>query len=116
MLTHHFAPVWLWCAPCTLRPHLILKLETIARDGAAVIRLLNLTSAPAGAGFPAVHVTTPFERAAETRLNSRDQVAEYYGQLSRRQVRELYQMYRLDHELFDYSPEPYIALAKKEDE
>jgi hypothetical protein len=38
-------------------------------------------------------------------------VAEYYGQLRKRQVAELYHMFRLDHELFGYSPEPYIQLA-----
>jgi hypothetical protein len=112
MLTHHFAPVWLWCDPCTpgLRPDVIVKLETIVQDGPAVVRMLNLSTA--NSAFQAVHVTTPFERAAEMRLNSRDQVVEYYSQLSKRQVMELYQMLRLDHELFDYSPEPYIALAK----
>jgi hypothetical protein len=112
-VVEHFAPMWLWCSPCQagLRPHIIVKLETIQRDGPAVMQLLNLTASSATVPFLNVHVTTPFERPEDVGVNSRDKVAEYYGQLRKRQVAELYHMFRLDHELFGYSPEPYIQLA-----
>ena len=113
MLVHHFAPVWLWCSPCQdgLRPDVIVKLETIGCDGPAVMQLLNLTSSTSQP-IQMVHVTTPQEPAADVGINSRYMVADYYSQLTKRQVVDLYQMYRLDHELFGYLPDPYIALAK----
>ena len=113
MLVHHFAPVWLWCSPCQdgLRPDVIVKLETIGRDGPAVMQLLKLTSSTSQP-IQMVHVTTPQEPAADVGINSRYMVADYYSQLTKRQVVDLYQMYRLDHELFGYLPDPYIALAK----
>jgi hypothetical protein len=118
-IAHHFAPFWLWCSTCQagLRPHIILKLETVSRDGPALIQLLNLTAAAGDSGsgphpLPQVHVATPEENPDDVNVHSRAKVAEYYSQLTKAQVRELYDMYRLDHELFGYSPDHYIALAK----
>ena len=44
---------------------------------------------------------------------SPDNLAEtYYSQLTKKDVMGLYQMYSLDFELFDYSPELYFVYAK----
>jgi hypothetical protein len=59
-----------------------------------------------------VHVTTPFRHDDDVGVQSGAKVAEYYSQLTKRQVRDLYHMYRPDHQLFGYSPEKYIALAR----
>jgi hypothetical protein len=118
-IAHHFAPYWLWCGTCQpgLRPDIILKMETLERDGAALMRMLNLTAvSEAGAQppFERVHVVGPEEGAdGGYGVHSKTKVAEYYGQLTRRQVMDLYEMYRLDHELFNYSPDKYLALAKE---
>jgi hypothetical protein len=116
MVIQHFAPVWLLCTPCEagLRPDVIVKLETIGRDGPALMQMMNLSAASSSAAavpLQHVHVTTEFERPEDLGVNSRLKAAEYYGQLTKRQVAELYEMYRLDHDLFGYSPEPYIAMA-----
>jgi len=34
------------------------------------------------------------------------------SRLTKLQVLRLYQLYKMDHEMFDYSPETYIAFAK----
>jgi len=36
----------------------------------------------------------------------------YYGQLSKQEIFDLYDLYRLDHELFGYSPEEFFKLAR----
>jgi hypothetical protein len=59
-----------------------------------------------------MHMATPFEKKEDLGVHSKDKVGEYFSQLTKHQVIELYEMYRLDHELFGYSPVPYIALAK----
>ncbi len=38
----------------------------------------------------------------------------YFSQLSKNQVLGLYEKYRVDHELFGYSPEHFIELAQQE--
>jgi len=105
-----FAPYWLWCAACqpAFRPDFILKEETMERDGPAIVRLLNLTAAPAAKPLQGVHETTPDSGDVHAEVK----MEEFYGQLTRRQVMDLYDIYRLDHELFDYSPEKYLAFAK----
>jgi chondroitin 4-sulfotransferase 11 len=110
-IVHHIAPYWLWCATCQpgLRPHIILKLETVDQDVPALVRLLNLTSP---APMQGIHMGTPFEKTEDLGVHSKHKVEEYFSQLTKRQVMDLYEMYRLDHELFGYSPEPYITIAK----
>ena len=39
-------------------------------------------------------------------------VSELFGQLSKQEVLSLYEVYRLDHEMFGYGIEPYLSMAK----
>ena len=43
--------------------------------------------------------------------NTSNLTMEYFSQLGRETVRQLYNLYRLDFELFGYSPNTYINLA-----
>ena len=36
----------------------------------------------------------------------------YFSKLTKNQIRQLYQIYKLDFELFDYSIEPYLTIAE----
>ena len=36
----------------------------------------------------------------------------YYGQLFKDEIKELYLLYKLDFQLFGYSPNEYIAMGK----
>ena len=36
----------------------------------------------------------------------------YYGQLTKSEIKELYEKFQQDHELFGFSPEYYIALGQ----
>ena len=48
--------------------------------------------------------------------NSDSKAKEYFSQISKSEVVELYHKYRIDHELFDYSIEPYFSFASDKDE
>lgn len=39
----------------------------------------------------------------------------YFSQLTKETIRELYEKYRLDHELFGFTPDYYIALGKDDE-
>lgn len=38
----------------------------------------------------------------------------YYGQLSKQEIYDLYLLYKLDHELFGYSPQSYLQYGKED--
>lgn len=40
----------------------------------------------------------------------------YWSQLTKDDIRELHQKYKVDHELFGFSPDYYIALGREEEE
>ncbi len=43
-------------------------------------------------------------------------LARYFSQLSKSTVLRLYDKYRLDHELFGYDPQPFVDMAKEDEE
>ena len=49
---------------------------------------------------------------AEERYLESDVLAEkYFGQLTKQQVLRLYEMYKIDHDMFGYHPQIYIDMA-----
>ena len=44
--------------------------------------------------------------------NSNTKGSQYYSQLDRQTILELYHRFRIDHEMFDYSIQPYLSYAK----
>ncbi len=56
-----------------------------------------------------------FLRAEVTPTSGLREVEEHYwGQVSKGDIKALYQKYKLDHELFGFTPEYYIAMGKDE--
>ncbi len=39
----------------------------------------------------------------------------YFGQLTRKEIYDLYLLYKMDHDLFGYSPDEYIEMGRKEE-
>jgi hypothetical protein len=77
------------------------------------MRLFNITDSSLDLlPLHGIHVTPPFKKAKDFKAHADRKISEYFGQLTKHQVMEMYEMYRLDHELFGYSPEAIIALAK----
>ena len=112
-LKHHWAPFWYTCGLCSpdLQPDLVLKTESLDRDMRLVVGELQLPGEQA-TKFPDIRVTGNDDNFSEGNRPSEEFITKYYSQLTKEQVLKLYQFYRLDHEMFDYSPEVYINIAK----
>ena len=48
----------------------------------------------------------------ESRRRRQEVREEYFRQISKAEVRELYQKYKTDHLLFGYSPEDFVKMAQ----
>ena len=90
-------------------PDFILKTETLPWDIPLVFDAMNL---PDNLTFPNIRVTGSDDDGSEGNKQSKNFVRKYYSRLSKKQVSRLYQLYKKDHDMFNYSPEKYIAFAK----
>ena len=127
-IKNHWAPYWLGsfdllipigtvhfrrytCRVCSKDyfPDFILKTETLPWDIPLVFDAMNL---PDNLVFPNIRVTGSDDDGSEGNKPSKNFVRKYYSRLSKKQVSRLYQLYKKDHDMFNYSPEKYIAFAK----
>ncbi|KAK7086088.1 hypothetical protein SK128_002457 [Halocaridina rubra] len=88
-----WTPYWAQCNVCGADYNVILKLETIEEDERFLITLSNLEELK--------EIKTPEWRHLNNKTSD-DVAPKYYSQLSRLQIRQLYQRYLLDFMLFDY--------------
>ncbi len=80
-------------------------METLAEDLNFLLRKLDLPPTE----FPLTHTQKGGHSSSE------EVVKKYYSTLTKSDVRQLYEMYRLDHELFGYDPDKFMAYAKWSD-
>ena len=101
----HWQPYWHNCQVCdpSLKPDYIIKLETLRDDLETFLKDQLLS-----------HYSHRFPKSnSQKDIPTSLRVREYYSRLNESTVRQLYEFYRLDHELFDYSPDMYFDLAMK---
>ena len=110
-IKHHWAPYWYTCGLCRedLVPDLILKTETLHLDIPAIIQRMNL---PNTGGFPDIRTTGIEDNFDEGNNPTEVFLQKYFSMITKTQVMELYNMYRLDHLIFNYSPQKYIDIAQ----
>eukprot|EP00090_Calanus_glacialis_P012606 TRINITY_DN21202_c0_g1_i1.p1 TRINITY_DN21202_c0_g1~~TRINITY_DN21202_c0_g1_i1.p1 ORF type:complete len:347 (-),score=75.10 TRINITY_DN21202_c0_g1_i1:75-1115(-) len=110
-IKHHWAPYWYTCGLCSsgLAPDIVIKTETLPWDMPTVLERLKL---PGSTSFPDIRVTGTDDNFSEGNKASEVFVEKYFSQLSKQQVMRLYEMYKLDHLMFDYSPQKYIDVAR----
>ena len=101
----HWEPYWRACSVCThlFRPTFILKLETLEEDLASYVVELGMTQA---------HLDIPRLTENKNGRTEEAQVALYYSQLTKEEVWGLYEVYKMDHDLFGYSPDKYVEYAR----
>lgn len=90
----HFMPYTRMCLPCQVNYDFVGKMEYLDRDRTALYNRI-------GFGPP-----------SDIQLNSRNSslnVAKLFSQLTKDQVRKLYDKYFYDFEIFGYSREPYFT-------
>ncbi len=102
----HWAPYWKWCQPC--------------RVGYEYDYVMELSHAQEDKEFifsqnEALNASVPFDLSNPTRAGSASNLEtkrKFYGQLTKVEITRLYEKFRLDHELFGYTPDEFIAMAK----
>ncbi|XP_014613634.1 PREDICTED: carbohydrate sulfotransferase 11-like [Polistes canadensis] len=97
----HWIPYYLYCTPCLIKYDIIAKVETLSRDQIYALNKLGLNK-----------MIKPIWRHGSGYSNAS---SIYFRQLSRKMVEQLYEKFRLDFELFDYSPDNYYRYAVTSD-
>jgi len=102
-VANHWAPYWFTCGLCLpeLRPSYILHMDNLEKD---VPNLLDKL------GMGQMNVTYPHAlqgKEGHTSVKNK----EYYSMLTKAQVWQLYNLYRVDHELFGFSPREFLDWA-----
>uniref|UniRef100_A0A182HX83 Carbohydrate sulfotransferase n=1 Tax=Anopheles arabiensis TaxID=7173 RepID=A0A182HX83_ANOAR len=98
----HWRPINDLCTPCLARYDSILKMETFAQD---IEYLTNRTQ---------LHGKIKPVQMNRSRRDRVDRLIEkYFSQLTKQQFDDLYDVYRIDFELFQYSSERFSKYVKQ---
>ena len=95
----HWQPYIARCAFCSINYTVVAKLETFQDDLMFIGRL---------AGVTFKEIVSHDSSGGRTEKLSK----KYFGQMDRQTVWQLYQLYKMDFELFGYSPGLYLDMAR----
>lgn len=100
----HWRPYWLSCAPCHIPYDFIAKVETLDLDQEYIIRQMGLqdllyNARTHSSNFDSYNKTT-------------DAAKDYFRQVPVSLLKDIVELYSPDFTLFDYSPQPYLKMAK----
>ncbi|KAI9586778.1 hypothetical protein GQX74_002625 [Glossina fuscipes] len=100
-LDMHFVASTRFCTPCLINFDIIMKFETLEEDQLYLIEKTGLK-----------RVIAPEWRNMGKGKNTLELLLQFFSQLTRRELDGLYDYYRYDFELFDYSVASYYNIAK----
>ncbi|XP_017891132.1 carbohydrate sulfotransferase 11 [Ceratina calcarata] len=103
-LDMHWTPIVTFCTPCQVRFDVIAKFETLHEDQDYLIKRAQVGN-----------IIKPEWKNPTRGVQTKDVIKNYFAQLSKLQINDLYEMFRYDFVLFDYSPDDYIALGRDEE-
>ncbi|XP_047501220.1 uncharacterized protein LOC125047147 [Penaeus chinensis] len=98
-----WVPYWAQCSVCATDYTLIMKLETMAEDEQFLVVLSNLKELKGKKGKNWKHLNGQ---------SSHDAAPQYYRELTKAQMRSLYERYKMDFDLFGYDIDNFLAIAK----
>lgn len=96
----HWSRIWNVCQPCNVHYDFIGKVETYENDAHYVMKIRGLLKAIG-------NLSVTLNRSHSERI-----VGECFSQLNQTDFNELYDIYRRDFELFDYSKAPFILYIR----
>ena len=96
----HWIPYTAVCAPCNIEYMAVARLENLSQDLAFIGQI-------AGMEFENIAVRNPSRGG-----NSSDVAMEYFNEVTKEDVEKLYELYKIDFQLFGYSPHLYVEAAK----
>ncbi|XP_071519939.1 carbohydrate sulfotransferase 10-like [Panulirus ornatus] len=98
-------PYWVQCGVCASDYQMVLKLETMTRDEQFLAQVADLKE------IQDVH---EWRNQGDAEGSSATVLPHYFKNLTQRQVRLLYQRYKLDFDLFGYSVDEYLKFAGRQ--
>ena len=114
-LSYHWSPFWKECDVCSsiTMPHFIIHLDTMKQDLSLLIKhiqgdtttneLLSIVNT-----FPHTHSAEDDDNDGHPVQVNKDKLRKYFSTLTRRDIEELYEKYKLDHMLFGYSMQDFL--------
>ena len=119
LIKNHWAPIWFTCDLCSpgQAPELIIKTETLGDDVKEVLRRLGMVT---DVIFHSVWVTgmddqgNLISQPSEQLGDSGAYTVKYFSQLTRRQILDLYQIYRMDFLIFGYHADSFLELLSQD--
>jgi hypothetical protein len=97
----HWIPYYLFCTPCWVDYDVIAQFETLKEDYDFLLRVTGLDQ---------LGVVSPWRHLTKN-VRTQDVDSAYFAQITKEQVLQLYQKYKLDFELFDYDYDRYFRMA-----
>ncbi|CAB3228835.1 unnamed protein product [Arctia plantaginis] len=98
-LDMHWTPYSSFCTPCKFHFDVILKFETLDEDQQYLIQLAGLQD-----------IVKPEWRNSGKGPNTRNNISHLYSRLKKSQLDGLYQLYRNDFQLFNYTIDNYYII------
>lgn len=97
----HWMPYYLYCTPCLLDYDVIAKFETLERDQNYVVLKKRLGNR-----------IKPTWKHLTKGVKTSDTVRKYFATITKKDLMALYEKYRIDFELFDYSVDEYLEYVR----
>ena len=119
--SEHWRPQFINCNYCTINYDMIGRVETLKKD-LEYISYVNymkyftsreeqLTVNPSGVNGSIKTKTNPQYNKSKRKSTTEEKANKYFSTLNSTQLDNLYELYQLDFELFDYSVYPYVSDA-----
>ena len=109
----HWRPYYINCDYCDIKYDFIGRVETFERDFNFVSQIANISLHSLPENALHYHPSGSEERYAVPKKLSKEEkvakVANYFAQLQDWQLEQLYEMYKVDFEMFGYKLEPYVS-------
>uniref|UniRef100_A0A2A4JZE3 Carbohydrate sulfotransferase n=1 Tax=Heliothis virescens TaxID=7102 RepID=A0A2A4JZE3_HELVI len=102
-LDMHWTPYTTFCTPCKFNFDVILKFETLDEDQRFLIQLAHLQD-----------VVKPEWRNSGKGTNTLHNINHLYSRLTKEQLDGLYELYKYDFQLFDYTIDNYYNMINQE--
>lgn len=97
----HWTPITNFCTPCQVKFDIIAKFETLDEDQKYLIDKAGLS----------LTIKPEWKNSGKGK-NTNELLMSYYAQLTKSQINNLFELFKYDFELFDYSPSEYINAAR----
>ncbi|XP_068142958.1 carbohydrate sulfotransferase 11 isoform X1 [Drosophila tropicalis] len=101
----HFVAATSFCTPCLIKFDMILKFESLTEDQLYLIEKTGLKRV----------IAPVWRNMGKGGRKTHELQQQFYAQLTRQEMLELYEYYKYDFELFDYDIQEYLQVARPDE-